>query len=843
MRKFIALLFFSTFCILLSHAQLKSPEEFLGYKIGTRYTPHWKIVSYFQYVANTLPATVKIQQYGETNEGRPLLATFIGTAEHMENLEAIRMNNIRLANQSKDKMAAMEDGSPAIVWLSYNVHGNETSSSEAAMLTLFDMANPVNTKTREWLKNTVVVIDPCINPDGRDRYVNWFNSVVGKQYNPRIDSREHREPWPGGRTNHYNFDLNRDWAWQTQVESQQRLKLYNQWLPQVHVDFHEQGINNPYYFAPAAQPYHEAITQWERDFQVTIGKNNAKYFDANGWLYFTKEVFDLFYPSYGDSYPIFNGGIGMTYEQGGGGGGGLGVYKEEGDTLTLTDRAMHHYTTSLSTIEISSINASRLVKEFHKFFNDAVSAGTGEYKAYVIKNAPQDAERINSLLDLLDKNGIQYSAGSGAGRGYNYSNGKEEAFSISQGDIVISSLQPRSVMVKVLFEPRTKLVDSSTYDITAWALPYVYGLNAYASKEKVNVTGAYARSADVVNTAADAYGYVIRWQGVQTAKAVGELLQQGIILRIADAPFEVSGQQFDRGSIIVLKTSNNAFTGSLWNIVTKICNDNKVKLNAVTSGFVDKGYDFGSDHVHVLKAPKVALLTGEGTNSNAAGEVWHFFEKQINYPVTLINASDIGRADWKNIDVLVMPDGNYRFLNDKDATDNFKDWVQRGGRVIALEGAVSQLTKLEWINAKLKKEDDTTDKKDKDPYSILKRFDNRERDGISNTTPGSIYKVELDNTHPLAFGYPSYYYTLKMDNNIYEFLKDNGWNVGVIKKDNQVAGFVGNKLKEKLKDGMLFGIEYEGRGSVTYLADNLLFRNFWQNGKLMFCNAVFLCGR
>jgi len=346
-----------------------------------------------------------------------------------------------------------------------------------------------------------------------------------------------------------------------------------------------------------------------------------------------------------------------------------------------------------------------------------------------------------------------------------------------------------------------------------------------------------------VNTAADAYGYVIRWQGVQTAKAVGELLQQGIILRVADAPFEVSGQQFDRGSIIVLKTSNNAFTGSLWNIVTKICNDNKVKLNAVTSGFVDKGYDFGSDHVHVLKAPKVALLTGEGTNSNAAGEVWHFFEKQINYPVTLINVNDIGRADWKNIDVLVMPDGNYRFLNDKDVVDNFKDWVQRGGRVIALEGAVSQLTKLEWINAKLKKEDDTTDKKDKDPYSILKRFDNRERDGISNTTPGSIYKVELDNTHPLAFGYPSYYYTLKMDNNIYEFLKDNGWNVGVIKKDNQVAGFVGNKLKEKLKDGMLFGIEYEGRGSVTYLADNLLFRNFWQNGKLMFCNAVFLCGR
>src|SRR6185295_12415082 len=262
-------------------------------------------------------------------------------------------------------------------------------------------------------KNIVVVIDPCINPDGRDRYVNWFNTIVGKESNPSLNAREHDEPWPGGRTNHYNFDLNRDWAWQTQVESQQRMKLYNQWLPQIHVDFHEQGINNPYYFAPAAQPYHEAITQWERDFQVTIGRNNAKYFDANGWLYFTKEVFHLFYPSYGDSYPIFNGGIGMTYEQGGGSAGGLGVIKEEGDTLSLVDRVMHHYTTSLSTIEISSQYAPRLIKEFRKFFIDAVTTGAGPYKSYLIKNNPQDTERINALLELLDKNGIQYGTGSG----------------------------------------------------------------------------------------------------------------------------------------------------------------------------------------------------------------------------------------------------------------------------------------------------------------------------------------------------------------------------------------------------------------------------------------------
>jgi len=328
---------------------------------------------------------VKLQQYCEPNVGRPLLLTSVSSADNIRNLEQIRMNNLRLANLSKDRMAAVEENAPAIVWLSYNVHGNETSSSEAALMTIWALVDPSNTRTKEWLKNTVVIIDPCINPDGRDRYVNWFNSVVGKTANPLIFSREHREPWPGGRTNHYNFDLNRDWAWQTQIESRQRIAQYNLWMPHVHVDYHEQGLNSPYYFAPAVQPYHEVITPFQVDFQVTIGKNNAKYFDQNGWLYFTKEVFDLYYPSYGDTYPTYNGAVGMTYEQGGGGAGGAAVQNDEGDTLTLMDRATHHFTTSLSTIEMSSINAGKLVKEFRKYFNEAVSSGVGEYKSYVIK--------------------------------------------------------------------------------------------------------------------------------------------------------------------------------------------------------------------------------------------------------------------------------------------------------------------------------------------------------------------------------------------------------------------------------------------------------------------------
>ena len=839
-RYFLTVIFI--FFISCCHAQLKSPEAFLGYQIGSRYTPHFKIVNYFNHVAAN--SNIKLHQYGETNEGRPLMLAFISSAENMKNLETIRLNNLRLANLAKDKGAPIEENAPVIVWLSYNVHGNETSSSEASMLTLFALVDPSNTQTKEWLKNTVVIIDPCINPDGRDRYVNWFNSVAGKNMNPQRIAREHREPWPGGRTNHYNFDLNRDWAWQTQLETRSRLSVYNEWMPQVHVDYHEQGINEPYYFAPAVQPYHDVITPWQRDFQTAIGRNNAKYFDANGWLYFTKEVFDLYYPSYGDTYPTFNGAIGMTYEQGGGPSGGAAVINDEGDTLTLFDRANHHFTTSLSTIEISSIYAGKLIKEFRNFFNEAVSTGIGEYKSYVIKDNPNDKERIESLLDLLNKNGIQFGRGSGNGKGYNYTSGKEESFSFSN-DIVISAIQPKSALVKVLFEPKGKLVDSATYDITAWALPYAYGLKTFASKEKINSSGIINKNP--VNNAETTYGYIIPWNGIQTVKMVGQLLQKGILLRYAENPFEVNGNKFERGAIIVLKTANKSFGNNLWTEVKKIANRNNILLYPVSTGFVDKGNDFGSDKVHPFKAPKVALLTGEGVGSQGAGEIWHFFEQQIDYPITLINLTDFNRANLNEFDVLIMPDGNYTFLTDKSAVEKFKGWINKGGKVVALEGAVAAFSKAEF-GIKLKKTDEADkvdkkeDKKDKNSYDLLKKFEDRDRDFIPNTTPGSIYKVEMDNTHPLAYGFPDYYFTLKMDNNVFEFIKE-GWNVGVIKKDNQVAGFVGSKLKEKLQDGLIFGVEQMGNGSIIYLTDDVMFRNFWENGKLLLCNAVFLVGQ
>jgi len=849
MKKGLLAIGFSLFYLLGLSQTPASPESFLGYPLGSRFTPHYKIVGYFKQVAQAVPRQVLLEQYGETYEGRPLMLAYISSPENLQRLEAIRLNNLRLAGLAMDKMAP-DDNAPAVVWLSYNVHGNEPSSSEAAMKTLYELINPANGQSKEWLQHTVVIIDPCINPDGRDRYVNWFTMAVGKQANPDPQSREHREPWPGGRSNHYNFDLNRDWAWQTQAETRQRLKKYNAWMPQVHVDFHEQGYNDPYYFAPAAEPYHEVITNWQREFQNLIGRNNAKYFDAKGWLYFTKERFDLFYPSYGDTYPIYNGAIGMTFEQGGHSRGGLAVITADEDTLTLADRLEHHFTTGMSTIEVSSQNAGRLIKEFRKYFSDARTKPSGEFKAWLIRSGGH-SDRLESLKGLLERNGIDWiPAAAGSYTGLDYETGRVGPFRAEAGDIAINANQSRSNLLRVLFERTSRISDSLTYDITAWSVPFSYGLQAYGLTTYINAAPGNAGTGDKTTASpvnAEGYAYAVRWTGVQSAKFLSSILKKGIRPRYAEQPFQSGGQDYEKGTLIMAPAGNNAFGHNLGAAVLASARETGVTVSSVASGFVDKGADFGSNRVHMIHRPKVALLTGEGVNSLGAGEIWHFFEQELDYPVTLINANDAVTANLKNYDVLIMPDGFYRSLSDKTAVETFKTWVREGGRLIALENAVAQLAKAEWgIRQKTVPEDKKGDEKEKkeEDYSALHRYENRERDQIPGTVPGSIYKVELDNSHPLAFGYPDHYYTLKQDDNVYEFIKeDAGWNVGVIKKGNYISGFTGNKAKEKLKDGVIFGVQDMGRGQVIFLADNPLFRGFWENGKLLFCNAVFLTGQ
>ena len=519
---------------------------------------------------------VKVEEYGRTYENRPLILAYIASDENMENLETIRTDNL--------KRTGILQGPPttnvSIVWLSYNVHGNEANSTEGAMATIYALLT--GEKEREFLKNTVVIIDPCINPDGRDRYANFYNQYGNFPFNPDPQTIEHLEPWPGGRQNHYLFDLNRDWAWQTQIESKERIIEYNKWMPHVHVDFHEQGYNSPYYFAPAAQPYHELITDWQRDFQVTIGKNHAKYFDQNNWFYFTKQYFDLLYPSYGDTYPIYNGAIGMTYEQAGHGMGGLGVLTQEGDTLTLLDRLTHHTTTGLSTVEITSQNSAKVLAEFEKFFKTPVK---GTYKSFVMKTDNQD--KMNHLMAWLDANGIKYGKAQNVKglRGYHYGSGQDKTFNIDQGDLVVNVNQPKGMLAKILFEPETKLVDSLTYDITAWAVPYFYGMEAYATSTMLPVSDIAKPGFDAKLDVIDPYAYLFKWESFKDAQFLAELLKNDIKARYTTRVMKVKGVEFGRGSLVVAKR-DNMHNPKFNETVAKMANSFERLAYPIASGFM-----------------------------------------------------------------------------------------------------------------------------------------------------------------------------------------------------------------------------------------------------------------
>jgi len=811
-------------------AQIQSPDEFLGYQLGSHFTPHYKVADYFRQTASASAKNMKLIEYGKTNEGRPLMVAIVSSPENISKLEQIRANNLVLAAGTNNTIDLTTQ--PAILWLSYNVHGNEANSTETAMKMLYTLVSGNNKPASEWLKNTVVVIDPCLNPDGRDRYVNYFNSVVGKTPNPDPSSREHIEPWPGGRPNHYYFDLNRDWAWQTQIESQQRLALYNQWMPQVHVDFHEQSYNEPYYFAPAAEPVHQDITPWQKSFQVVVGKNNAKYFDAEGWQYFTKERFDLLYPSYGDTYPLYNGSIGMTYEQGGIRA-GLSVVTNDGDTLTLKDRIAHHFTTGMSTLEVSSLNHQKLLAEFKKYFQQELANSPGIYKSYIIKAT--SLSRLKKLAELLKRNKIEFAfGGDKTGRAYDYDTQKEESFSVSRNDLIVNIQQPRAVLANVLLEPQTVVTDSNTYDITAWALPYVYGLKGYASKESIKGKFPTIEEPTIINTEVEKpLAWLFNWGTREDVRVLTALQKENIKVRQADQPFSVNGRDYPAGTLIVLRAENEKTIRGIKDKIAFIAKMQDKPIQAVSSGFVEKGKDFGSNVYPLLKQPKIAIASGAEVSSLAFGEAWFFLEHDLNLSPVIINAKDLNNLDINKVNTLILPDGSYSaFIG-----DGFTAWLNKGGKLILMEDAIESVLDKKGFDIKKK---EAIVKKDEKPEANKLLFKDKNKDDFETTIPGAIYKINLDSSHPFSYGLGKTYYSLKTDRKIYEpFVQ--GWNVGLINEKSLMAGIVGKKAREELKSGLLIGVQDFGRGQVVYLANDPLFRNFWESGKTLFSNIIF-CG-
>jgi len=519
---------------------------------------------------------------------------------------------------------------------------------------------------------------------------------------------------------------------------------------------------------------------------------------------------------------------------------GRAIILENGDTLQLMDRIIHHKTTALSTIEVASQNARQLTDQFEDYFKTSKANPSGAYESFVIK-ASNGKDKIKFLCDFLDSHHITYGLAGNSqsiGSAFNYRTGTTGNLDLKADDLVINAHQPMSILTQVLFEPEPFLVDSMTYDITAWALPYAHGLDAYALKSDLKPTKEYVAKAfkkyDLNRTSA--YAYLVDWNGLEDAQFLNALYDKKVSVKVASVDFVLEEKFFPAGTLIINRGDNRKLGKSFDRIILETANEMECTLTPVMTGFSSSGKDLGSDKMKLLKKPQIMIVGGEGTDPNSFGYLWHFFDQELKIQVTNIYTDDFGRTSLADYNVLVLADGSYPEM-DSTAMAKITDWVRGGGKLIALGSAVGKVSRHPDFKIKRKKNSASNEGKKGEPKRT--HYGGQERRSIINAIPGAIYKIKLDNTHPLAYGLPKYYHTLKTSRTAYQYL-DSGWNVGYVGKDPQIKGFVGFEAKKKLEETAVFGVQNLGRGKVVYMVDNPLFRGFWRQGKFIFVNAVFL---
>jgi hypothetical protein len=823
------------FSVSISGQNTKSPEQFLGYTPGQRFTLQNRVNDYFRHVAETSPYAEYLE-YGETWEGRPLSVCIVSAPENLANLEKIRVSNLQRTGLAEGTPEA--DPLP-IIWLAYSVHGSEPAGSEASMKVLYSLVTGEWEDSDEWLRKMIIIIDPCQNPDGRDLFTTRYLRAQGWPPSSDPNAWEHNQGWPSARYNHYLFDLNRDWSWHVQKETQERMKLYNSFMPHVYADFHEMGSQSTYFFPPGAEPWHEVITPWQKEFHAITGAKTAMLFDTSNRLYFTRDSYDLFCPSFGDTWPLFNGAMGFTFEQGGGAQAGLSLSRENADTLTLSQRIEGHYMSSRAVLSAAADNRERLLKEFYDFFSSGTSSPVFKYKTIIIKGNA-DAATLASLRQLLESNQIRYDYPRVTGKKlsvYDYRTDTRGSVVIEKNDILVSAFQPQSRLMQVLFEPDSYSSDSISYDLTAWALPYVYNLEAYASEEKIPVADApvVADTARVIlSDTVRPYAYAASMSGFNEIKFMAQLYKAGLNVRYSLKPFTAGGSTFSRGSVIVARGDNG--NNPLFDEkVREAARTSNIKPVLLSGGMVTTGKDLGSQYSPVNKRPVVALAGGEGT-SQAFGELWFFLERELEYPVTVIECPELKDADLSGYDVLILPGGKLT-----DAKDKIMAYVSGGSKVVAMDSALA-LFKAEKTTA-LFKGYEAREAEEKKSHataagdtSLLKRFEDQRRIMATERSAEAIFKVQLDETHPYAFGMGKEWFIMKRSEGLP--LLEKGSNIGYITGNKPVAGFAGYKFNAKVKNTNVIAAETIGKGTVVYISDDPYFRAYWKSGRVLLGNII-----
>jgi len=804
------------------------PSDVILHEVGEWHVTHDRLVNYMQALAKAAPHRVKLETMGYTYEGRPQVLLIITSPKNQAKLEQIRQQHIQLTDPAKSSSLNIDD-MPVVIWMGHSIHGNEQSGSNASLLGAYYLTAALGPQIDDLLDHVVVLFDPSFNPDGLQRFSTWVNQHKSKNLVSDPNSREFNEVWPGGRFNHYWFDLNRDWLPAVHIESQNRLVWFHKWKPNILTDHHEQGSNATFFFQPGVASRVNPLTpEKNQELTAKLAKYHAQYLDKIGSLYFTKENYDDFYYGKGSTYPDVQGCIGILFEQASSRG---HLQQTSNGPLSFPFTIRNQFVTELSTLEGAKNLRKELLEYQRDFFKQSVArAAAYPVKGYVFGDK-NDQAKTYLFAQMLKRHQIEinylpdtWKENDPLAPGFE----RETAYMVSLN-------QPQHSLIRAIFDKTLEYKDSLFYDITAWTMPLAFGIpykeintvfQMGAKVEQVGPPASFANRSE--------YAYLIKWDDLLAPAALNELLRSGITVKVATAPFEMNLEgrsvKFKYGTLLIPVKNQQKSSDAVWNDINRVSGKYWLKVYPVTTGNVNTGIDLGSSKFQNISVPSIAMIVGTGVNATDAGEVWHLLDQRMNIPSTHLESPVFNRVDLNRYNTLIMVGGNYPDLN----KEKLKTWVQNGGELILTEEAVSWAAQNGITDVKFKKTKSPVDSLERSSYT------NREQVDGAQVIQGAIFGADIDPTHPLAYGYNTNTVSLFKANRVFMEKSKNPYATPFYYGSKPLqSGWVSKENLDAIKNSAAVVVSVVGNGRVISIADNPNFRAFWLSGTKLFMNAIF----
>ena len=792
---------------------IPTPQSIIGHEVGEWHVTHDKLVQY-AYALAEASDRITIENRGETFEDRPLLLLTITAPKNHQNIAAIQKTH---TDATKNNTASTER--PIVVYQGFSIHGNEPSGANAGLVAAYYLAAAEGSKIDDLLNNTVILFDPSFNPDGLQRFAYWANTNRSQNLNPDPNDREYSEGWPGGRTNHYWFDMNRDWLPVQLPESRARIKTFHSWMPNILTDHHEMGTNSSFFFQPGIPSRTHPLTpKLNQELTKQIATYHAKALDKIGSLYYSEESFDDFYYGKGSTFPDINGGIGILFEQASSRG---HIQESVNGLLTFPFTIKNQFTAALSTLEAAKSMRKDLLEYQSNFFKNARKEGKKEGNNAIVFGDEKDAAKTYHMAEILNRHQIKFHEidndftenGKRFKKGHSY---------------IVPKNQNNTRLINAMFEKRTKFQDSLFYDISAWSFPLAFNLDyieTTTAKAGNLVTNLEHKSGGVISKSD--YAYLLEWHEYYSPKFLYALLDKGIRAKVSQKQFSANGKSYDYGTLMIPVNNQDMNRDEIYNILDTLSKESHVTIDAVSTG-LNNGIDLGSNNFRPLELPKIALLVGDGMTSYDAGEIWHLLDTRYNIPVTKLDTRNFSRANLSRYNTIIMVSSSG--LDDNN-TKKLQTWIRDGGTLVAYRNALRYLNSKKLMKIEFKKS-----------KLVAKNITREQRNDFrgAQVIGGAIFETTLDRSHPINFGYKNS--TLPMFRNTTIFVKPNknSYDNPIKYTENPLlSGYISKQNLDSISSTVPLKIGRLGRGNIVGFTDNTNFRAFWYGTNKLLMNAIF----